>query len=77
VGKKKFDPSGQNCANQSWRARFYRPARQKGKLPRAVEHQNQRLSKLKKNNISLDRKVLADLAVNNKKVLSNIITQLK
>ena len=35
------------------------------------------ISKLKKNNISLDRKVLADLAVNNKKVLSNIITQLK
>ncbi|MFA5644093.1 MAG: 50S ribosomal protein L20 [Patescibacteria group bacterium] len=28
---------------------------------------------LKKNNIEIDRKILADLAVNNKKVLSNII----
>ena len=28
---------------------------------------------LKKNNIEVDRKILADLAVNNKKVLSNIV----
>lgn len=32
---------------------------------------------LKKNNIELDRKVLADLAVNNKKVLANIIEEIK
>jgi large subunit ribosomal protein L20 len=32
---------------------------------------------LKKANISLDRKVLADLAVNNKKVLAGIIADLK
>lgn len=32
---------------------------------------------MKKDNISLDRKILADLAVNNKKVLLGIITNLK
>jgi len=38
---------------------------------------SQFISKLKKNNIALDRKVLADLAVHNKKVLVGIIKQLK
>lgn len=33
--------------------------------------------KLKKNKIEIDRKMLADLAVNNKKVLTNIIKKLK
>lgn len=32
---------------------------------------------LKKNNIDIDRKVLADLAENNKKVLLNIINEIK
>jgi large subunit ribosomal protein L20 len=32
---------------------------------------------LKKNNITLDRKVLADLAVKNKKVLENLIAEIK
>lgn len=32
---------------------------------------------LKKNNIELDRKILADLAVNNKKVLAKIIEEIK
>lgn len=31
---------------------------------------------LKKNNIALDRKILADLAVNNKAVLANLITKI-
>lgn len=32
---------------------------------------------LKKANVSLDRKILADLAVNNKQVLAEVITKLK
>lgn len=35
------------------------------------------MDKLKKNNIALDRKILADFAVNNKKVLSTLITKIK
>lgn len=35
------------------------------------------IGSLKKNEVELDRKILADLAVNNKKVLENIISQLK
>jgi len=38
---------------------------------------SQFIDKLKKNKIELDRKILADLAVNNKKVLANIITKIK
>jgi len=38
---------------------------------------SQFMDKLKKDKIALDRKVLADLAVNNKKVLANIIKNLK
>lgn len=34
------------------------------------------ISKLKDNKIELDRKILADLAVNNKKILEAIIQQL-
>ncbi len=35
------------------------------------------IGSLKKNNIELDRKILADLAVNNKGVLEKVISQLK
>ncbi|MDP3900490.1 MAG: 50S ribosomal protein L20 [bacterium] len=35
------------------------------------------IDKLKKNNIELDRKILADLAVNNKKILANLIEKIK
>lgn len=35
------------------------------------------ISLLKKNNIVLDRKILADLAVNNKSVFANLIQRLK
>lgn len=35
------------------------------------------MGSLKKNQVELDRKILADLAVNNKKVLENVISQLK
>ncbi len=35
------------------------------------------INKLKTNKIELDRKILADLAVNNKKVLSSLIAKLK
>ncbi len=38
---------------------------------------SQFINKLKKNKIELDRKILADLAVNNKKVLANIIEKAK
>ena len=46
----------------------------------AKEHNlsySQLIGSLKKNQVILDRKVLADLAINNKKVLENIISQLK
>lgn len=35
------------------------------------------INSLKKNNIEIDRKILADLAVNNKEVLAKIIEQVK
>ena len=35
------------------------------------------INQLKQNKIELDRKILADLAVNNKKLLANIIAKLK
>jgi len=38
---------------------------------------SQFINKLKVSNIGLDRKILADLAVNNKKVLANIINKIK
>lgn len=38
---------------------------------------SQFIGKLKSNNIELDRKILADLAVNNKKVLAKIVEKLK
>jgi len=38
---------------------------------------SQLIDKLKKNKIELDRKILADLAVNNKKVLANIIEKVR
>jgi len=38
---------------------------------------SQLINKLKINKIELDRKILADLAVNNKKVLANIIAKIK
>ncbi len=38
---------------------------------------SQFINKLKKNKIEIDRKILADLAVNNKKVLKKIIEEIK
>lgn len=38
---------------------------------------SQFIDKLKKNKIEIDRKMLADLAVNNKKVLANLIKEVK
>jgi large subunit ribosomal protein L20 len=35
------------------------------------------IGSLKSNSIELDRKILADLAANNKKVLENVVSQLK
>lgn len=35
------------------------------------------INALKQNNVALDRKILADLAVNNKKVLANLIEKVK
>ena len=35
------------------------------------------INALKKNNIALNRKIIADLAVNNKKVLANFIAKIK
>ena len=35
------------------------------------------INKLKQNKIEIDRKVLADLAVNNKKVLANLVGKIK